>query len=198
MNTPRIHVDKRGVRVLGISESFIKSKSKKSILAGVVMRADLILDGFSFSRTTVGGMDATDCVIELYQTLHREDINFIFLNGCIISWFNIINLGRVHKDTGLPVICTTYEESEGLEKYFLEYFGTRAEERITQYKENGEREELRLHTGKTVFARYLGLDRKEAVRILDRFTLQGAIPDPLRVARLLARTLVQQMPETIL
>jgi endonuclease V-like protein UPF0215 family len=194
----RIHTDKKGVRVLGISESFMKSKSKKSILAGVVMRADLIVDGFSFARTTVGGMDATDCVIQLYQMLRREDINFIFLNGCVISWFNIISLERVHNDTGLPVICTTYEESEGLDKYFLEYFGTEAVDRIAQYKENGEREELRLHTGKTVFARYLGLDRKEAVRILDRFTLQGAIPDPLRVARLLARTLVQQMTETIL
>jgi len=194
----RIHTNKKGVRVLGVSESFIKSKSKKSILAGVVMRADLILDGFSFSRTTVGGTDATDCVIELYRMLRRQDINFIFLNGCVISWFNIINLKRVHNDTGLPLICTTYEESEGLDKYFLEYFGTKALDRIAQYKENGEREELRLHTGKTVFARYLGLGRKEAVRILDRFTLQGAIPDPLRVARLLARTLVQQMPETIL
>ena len=194
----RIHTNKKGVRALGISESFMKSKSRKSILAGVVMRADLIVDGFSFSRTTVGGMDATDCVIQLYQMLCRDDINFIFLNGCVISWFNIINLGRVHNETGLPVICTTYEESEGLDKYFLEYFGAEAVDRIAQYKENGEREELKLHTGKTVFARYLGLDRKEAVRILDRFTLQGAIPDPLRVARLLARTLVQQMPETIL
>lgn len=198
MQTPRIHTDKKGVRALGISESFIKGESKKSILAGVVMRADLIVDGFSFSKTTVGGMDATDCVIELYQKLRRDDINCMFLNGCVISWFNIIELGKVHRDTGLPVICVTYEESEGLEKYLIEYFGDRAEERIVKYRENGEREKLELRTGNTIFARYFGLGRKEALRILNRFTLQGAIPDPLRVARLLARTIVKQMPETIL
>jgi len=198
VQTQRLHIDKRGIRALGISESFIKSKSKRSVLAGVVMRADLIVDGFSFALTTVGGVDATTSVIELYQKLARKDINLILLNGCVISWFNIISLGRVHKDTGLPLICITYEESEGLERYLLEYFRNEAEEKIKRYRENGEREELKLHTGKTIFARYLGIDREEALRILNKFTLQGAVPDPLRIARLLARTIVQQMPETIL
>ena len=193
-----MHIDKRGIRVLGISESFLKNRSRKSILAGVVIRGDLVVDGFSFSRTTVGGMDATDSVLELYQKLQRKDINFIFLNGCVISWFNIVNLGKVHKETGLPVVCVTYEESEGLERYLKEYFGAQAEDRITAYVENGEREELALHTGMTVFARYFGLDKKEAVRILNKFTLQGAIPDPLRIARLLARAIARQLPETIL
>jgi endonuclease V-like protein UPF0215 family len=196
--TPRTHVDKKGIRVLGISESFIKSRSKKSVLAGVVMRSDLVIDGFSFSTTTVGGLDATSAVLELYRRLRRKDVNFIFLNGCVISWFNIISLRRVHAETDLPIVCITYEESEGLEKYLTEYFGTRAQERIDRHRENGEREELELHTGKKIFARYLGLERKEALRILNKFTMQGAIPDPLRVARLLARTVIQQMPETIL
>mgnify|MGYP001058424163 FL=1 len=198
MVTPRLHIDKKGVRVLGVSESFIKDKGKKSVLAGVVMRSDLVIDGFSFSTTTVGGLDATDAVLELYWKLERKDINFIFLNGCVISWFNIISLKKVHAETSLPLVCITYEESEGLEKYLTEYFGTQAQERIDRYRENGEREELELHTGKRVFARYFGLEKKEALRILNKFTLQGAIPDPLRIARLLARAIVQQMPETIL
>jgi len=196
--TPRLHIDKKGVRVLGVSESFIKGKGRKSVLAGVVMRSDLVIDGFSFSTTTVGGLDATDAVLELYWKLERKDINFIFLNGCVISWFNIISLKKVHAETSLPLVCITYEESEGLEKYLTEYFGTQAQERIDRYRENGEREELELHTGKRVFARYFGLEKKEALRILNKFTLQGAIPDPLRIARLLARAIVQQMPETIL
>jgi len=196
--TPRLHIDKKGVRVLGVSESFIKGKGRKSVLAGVVMRSDLVIDGFSFSTTTVGGLDATDAVLELYWKLERGDINFIFLNGCVISWFNIISLKKVHAETSLPLVCITYEESEGLEKYLTEYFGTQAQERIDRYRENGEREELELHTGKRVFARYFGLEKKEALRILNKFTLQGAIPDPLRIARLLARAIVQQMPETIL
>jgi endonuclease V-like protein UPF0215 family len=171
--TPIPHVDKKGIRVLGISESFIKNKSKKSILAGLIMRADLIIDGFSFSSATVGGMDATECVLEIYQKLGREDINIVFLNGCVISWFNIIDLKRVYRDITRPVICVTY----------------------AKYKENGEREEFKLHTGKIIFARYLGLNREDAEQALNKFTLNGSIPEPLRVARILARTLVHQMPK---
>jgi endonuclease V-like protein UPF0215 family len=189
------HVDKKGIRVLGISESFIKNKSKKSILAGLIMRADLVIDGFSFSKATVGGMDATECVLEIYQKLGREDINLVFLNGCVISWFNIIDLKRVYRDIARPLICITYEKSEGLEKYFTEYFGNDAEDRIAKYKENGEREEFKLHTGKIIFARYLGLKREDVIQVINKFTLHGSIPEPLRVARLLARTLVHQMPK---
>ena len=199
MLTPIPHVDKKGIRVLGISESFIKNKSKKSILTGLIMRADLVIDGFSFAKTTVGGMDATECVLEIYHKLGREDINLVFLNGCVISWFNIIDLKRVYRDIARPIICITYEKSEGLEKYLTAYFGPKeAEDRIAKYKENGEREEFKLHTGKLIFVRYLGLDRKDAIQALNKFTLDGSIPEPLRVARLLARTLVHQMSETIL
>lgn len=189
------HVDKKGIRVLGISESFIKNKSKTSILAGLIMRADLVIDGFSFSKATVGGMDATECVLEIYQKLGREDINLVFLNGCVISWFNIIDLKRFYRDIARPIICITYEKSEGLEKYFVEYFGNEAEDRIAKYKENGEREEFKLHTGKIIFARYLGLNREDVIQVINKFTLHGSIPEPLRVARLLARTLVHQMPK---
>jgi len=196
VRTSKVQVSKRGIRVLGVSESFIKGR-RRSVIVGVVMRGDLIVDGFSISRATVGGMDATESVIDIYLKLSRRDINLIMLNGCVISWFNVISLGEVHSRTGRPLICLTYEESEGLEKYFKEYFGEGSEERIAKYRMNGEREALRLHTGKTVYARYLGLDREETLKILNRFTVQGAVPDPLRVARLLARSIVKHMPETM-
>ena len=86
------------------------------------MRADGIVDGFGISNTTVGGMDATESVISLYEGLRRRDINIVFLNGCVISWFNVIDLKEVHKRIELPLVSVTYEESEGLEKYFKEYF----------------------------------------------------------------------------
>jgi len=56
----RLQVHKKAVRALGVSESFVKGISEKSVLAGVVMRADMAIDGFVFSKATVGGMDATE------------------------------------------------------------------------------------------------------------------------------------------
>ncbi len=189
----RVHVHKRGVRALGISESFIKRVSKRSVLAGVVIRSDLVVDGFSFATTMVGGMDATDSVIKLYENLDRKDINFVFLNGCVISWYNVINLKRFSEAIDSPLICVTYEESPGLETYFKENFPADWQERVKIYYGNGVREPLKLHTGHTIFVRFFKINREDAESILNKFTLNGAVPEPLRIARLLARAAMRSI-----
>lgn len=188
-----LHVHKKAFRALGISESFIKGLSEKSILAGVVARNDRIIDGFVFSRTTVGGMDATDKIIEMYRTLERRDVNVLMLNGCVISWYNVIDLDRVYKELSLPLICVTYEESEGLEKYFLELFPLDYDKRIEVYRKNGPRTPITLRTGHSIYARFLGMNLDEAREVLNKFTLHGAVPEPLRVARILARSILKTL-----
>jgi len=189
----RLHVHKRAFRTLGISESFVKGLSDKSILAGVVFRSDGIIDGFTFSRATVGGMDATEKIIEMYRALKRDDINVLMLNGCVISWYNVIDLEMVHKETSIPLICATYEESPGLEKYFRELFPSDYERRIEVYRRNGPRTPVKLHTGHEIYIRFLGMSLDEAKGILNKLTLHGAIPEPLRVARLLARGIMRML-----
>ncbi len=188
-----IHVHKKAIRALGISESFTKGVSEKSILAGVVMRSDMMIDGFTFSTVEVGGMDATERILEMYRNLKREDINLLLLNGCVISWYNVIDLNRLTEETGLPLICVTYEESEGLEKYFEELFPADKEERIRIYHNNGPRNILRLHTGYDVYIRFLNMSHDEAKHILGKITSHGAVPEPLRVARLLARSVMKNL-----
>ena len=187
----RLHVHKRGFRTLGISESFIKGVSEKSILAGVVMRADMMIDGFVFSRATVGGMDATDKILEMYKSLNRDDINLLMLNGCVISWYNVIDLHRVSDETGLPLICVTYNESAGLERYFKEYFPDDWMIRVETYRRNRGRTPVTLSTGHTVYIRFIGMSIEEAKGVLNKFTSHGSVPEPLRVARLLARALIK-------
>ena len=191
-----LNVHKKAVRALGIAESFVKGVSKRSVLAGVVMRADRVLDGFGFATATVGGMDATGKVIELYESLERDDINFILLNGCIISWYNVVDLHKVVEETQRPLLCVTYEESEGLEKYFLELFPDDWKCRVEVYRKNGSRTPITLHTGHTVYARFINLTLDEAKGLLNKFTIHGAVPEPLRVARLLARSLLKTHPQT--
>ena len=186
---------KKGIRALGIAECFRKGASRKSILAGVVMRADLLLDGFSFSVATVGGLDATEAVVRLYERLGRKDVNILMLNGCVISWYNVIDLNEVHERTGKPLICVTYEPSPGLEKYFKVYFPDDWAERLAIYERNGPRTAIRLKTGHEVFIRAIGLDEEEAKKVLDKFTLHGSIPEPLRLARLLARAVLASVDE---
>ncbi|MBC7109878.1 MAG: DUF99 family protein, partial [Archaeoglobi archaeon] len=68
-----MHPEKKGIRALGIAESFRKGYPL-SVLAGVVMRADWKIDGFACSLATVGGMDATEAVLKIFRDLSRRDI----------------------------------------------------------------------------------------------------------------------------
>ncbi len=155
------------------------------------MRADMILDGFTFSKVTVGGMDSTQKIIEMYEALDRKDINILLLNGCIISWYNLIDLTHVVDAIGLPLICVTYSDSKGLEKLFKENFPEDWQQRTEVYKKNGPRTPLTLHTGHTIYVRFLDISKEETSRLLDKFTFHGAVPEPLRISRLLAKSLMK-------
>ena len=152
------------------------------------MRKDLIIDGCAVSRVTVGGMDATDGVLAIVHALDRRDINMILLSGCVIAFFNIIDPGRVHDRTGLPVICVTYEESAGLEGDICHHFpGDTA--RLDAYRHLGKRTPHILPDGQKMYLRSWGLDPADAGRLCTSFTCEGKIPEPLRVARLTARAI---------
>jgi len=181
-----MHIPKNGLRALGIAECYTGRSISR--LAGVVMRKDLRIDGFTFSTVTVGGTDATAAVLRMMNELERNDINAIMLSGCIIAWFNIINPARIAQETGKPVICVTYEDSEGLLPEICHHFPGDTE-RISAYKNLGERIRVELHTQQTIFIRCWGIDAGDGTRLCNDFTIEGRIPEPLRVARLLARKL---------
>lgn len=179
-----MHLPKKGLRALAIAESY--NGRICSTLAGVVMRKDLRIDGFCFGNATVGGMDATETIIGMVRGLGRKDLNVILLSGCVISWFNVIDPGRIAEETGFPVICVTYEESEGLAEDIAYHF-PQDSTRLEAYRRLGERTPVRLHTGQAIFIRAWNLSTDDAAQFCNDFTLEGGIPEPLRVARLCAR-----------
>lgn len=181
-------VPKKGIRVLGIAESYTGRHTDPvtSTLAGVVMRRDLVIDGMVFGSASVGGMDATPSVLGMIHTLDREDIHLVMVSGCVISWFNILDPVRIFEETGIPVIGVTYEDSEGLEEDILHHFPGDLI-RLAAYRKLGARRPVLLHTGYPVFIRSRGMSGNDDEVLCNAFTRDGKIPEPLRVARLCAR-----------
>lgn len=179
----RFHGNKKGIRVFAVAESFEKH-DKKSVLAGIVMRRDLIIDGILYSDTVVGGNDSTEKVLSMVNRLGRNDINCVLLGGLIISLFNIINGKYINEKTGLPVIAISYNKSLGLKDSI---YGVNQEQKIQDYLKLEEREPLKLWTGKTIYVRIWGLDLLDALRLLNSLVIQGSKPEPLRLATLAAR-----------
>ena len=154
------------------------------------MRRDLHIDGFCFGRVRVGGTDATSEILRMIDTLDRQDVNAILLNGCVISWYNVIDPTALTEKTKIPVICVSYKDSEGLAEHIRHHFPD-DEERVRAYEKLGERIAISLKTGFSLYARGFGCPEHEVRQICRIFTLHGKIPEPLRVARLCARTVMQ-------
>ena len=185
----KLHLEKKGLRGLVIAESF-KQNSKKSILAGVVMRRDFLIDGFVFGKATLEGDDATETILSMYKKLNRPDISYLLISGIIIAMYNIIDLKKISQSLGLPVIGVTYQDSEGIEEAIRHHFPDSHESKLKEYQELEKRDKITLHTSYDIYIRKEGCTLSDVKHLLDELTLQGSFPEPLRVAQLLAKTLL--------
>ena len=185
-----LHLEKSGIRGLAIAESFSQD-SKKSVLSGIVMSTDLVIDGFVMGHSTVGGNDATDVILSMYEELGRSDVSFLLISGIIISSYNMIDVKRISEKTGLPIIAITHNESDGIEDVIKHHFPDSYKSKLAEYSKLGSREKITLHTSHNLYIRNEGCTVLEAKQILDKITSQGSIPEPLRIAQLLANTLLK-------
>ena len=186
-----LHLEKQGLRGLAIAESFHQN-SKKSILSGLVMRRDFVIDGFVFGTTTLDGDDATETILKMYDDLNRPDVSYILISGLIISLYNIIDIKKIHDSLQIPIIGVTYNESEGIEAAIKHHFPESYDSKIKQYQQLGSRDKIKLHTSSDIFVRREGCDLHDVKLLLNELTLQGSFPEPLRVAQLLAKSLLQK------
>jgi len=184
-----LHLEKPGLRCLAISESF-KQDHEKSILCGVVMRKDFVLDGFVLGNATIGGDDVTEKIIEMYENLKRRDINYILISGLILSMYNIVNVNKLFDYLHMPIIGVTYNESEGIEDSIKRHFPNSYSKKLEAYRQLGSREKIRLKTNYDVYVRKEGCSMSEVKTLLNSITLQGTMPEPLRVAQLLSNALL--------
>jgi endonuclease V-like protein UPF0215 family len=189
----RLHLNKPGIRALGVAESF-KQGRKSSVLAGVVMRSDFVVDGVAIGKTLVGGDDATSSIVSMYRRLGRNDVNLIMVSGAILSLYNIVDVDVLSRKSRLPVVCLTYKETSGIEGSIRRHFPDTAEAKLESYRKLGRRTGVLLRSGHKVYVRTAGLEPSALKPILNAFTLQGSIPEPVRVAKLVARASMLSRP----
>ena len=184
-----LHLEKNGIRGLAIAESF-RQDSKKSILSGVIMSNNFVIDGFIFGNSTLKGDDATEEIISMYNKVERPDISYILISGVVISLYNIIDIKKLHDILQIPIIGVTYKESVGLEETIKKHFPDDYKEKLEKYSMLGSREKISLDTSYDLYVRNEGCTTLECKQLLNKITLQGSVPEPLRVAQLLAKTML--------
>jgi len=177
---------KKQIRLLGIDDSPFSFNDSHSIIIGIVMRADGYLEGVLKKQVKIDGNDATQKCIDMIQnTRHKKQLKAMLLDGVALGGFNVVDIQEIFNVTNLPVITVTRDKPdfEKIKKALKQHFGD-WEHRYNLITE-GE-----LHEVKTkhnpIFVKFVGLSLSEAKEIIKISTIRGVIPEPIRVAHLVA------------
>jgi len=174
------------VRLLGIDDGPFHFTDKKTVIIGVVMRASGYLEGVLKKEITIDGAEATDLVVNMIKhTRHRRQLKAMMLDGVALGGFNIVDIDKVFDLTRLPVITVTRDRPNfdkiktALQAHFDDW------EMRFDLLLRGELFELETSYN-PIYVKCAGVSFEEAKEIITLATIRGVIPEPIRVAHIIA------------
>ncbi|HDZ35485.1 MAG TPA: DUF99 family protein [Thermococcus sp.] len=176
------------IRVVGFDDGTFsfssKLQRKKTILIGVVMKGSQEVVGVLSRWITVDGDDATDAMIEAVNSSRFKDLRVIMLKGITYAGFNVVDLERLHRDTGLPVVVVVRKRPDvgAMEAALRKHFSD-AEKRLKILKKAPPLVEV---IPEKLYLQAVGVDEKTAAEIIRATTRTGLTPEPLRLAHMIA------------
>ncbi len=179
---------KQQIRILAIDDSPLINE--RVTIIGAYFRGGEQLDGVLCRYITKDGMDATDTIISMARdSKFFGQIRVILLDGVTYAGFNPVDINKIYKEASIPVIvfmrsCPDFEKI----KLALSHLEG-AEKRWKIIQKAGKIHDI-ASPDKTVFIQFCGLDKETAVEIIRKTSTHSHIPEPLRVAHLIATGVV--------
>jgi len=176
------------VRILGIDDSALLSE--KVMIVGAVFRGGDWIDGVLRSEITKDGLDATEVICNMIKkSKHYGQIRTVILDGITYGGFNVVDIQMLYRETGIPVVVVmrSYPDFEKI-KSALKYFPD-GEARWEIIKRAGEIERMYGKKG-SVYVQRVGIGMETVKKIIRLTSIRSNIPEPLRVAHLIATGII--------
>jgi len=177
---------KHQIRLLGIDDSPFTFTEKYTTVIGVVMRGGEYLECVLKSQVSIDGNDATYVCKEMVEnSRHRKQLRAVMIDGIALGGFNVVDIEELYSSTSLPVITITRDEPDfekikvALQKNFEDW-----KERYSLMRKGELHKVKTLHN--PIYVKCAGVSIDEAKEIIKLSTIRGAIPEPIRVAHLIA------------
>lgn len=169
----------------GSFNAFSRGEDSHTVLCCAAMVRGRIQD-VRVSQIEVDGFDATDKLLGMLQGV---DVDVVVLGGITFAGFNIIDPSSILKEVGTPVIVYSGKEPDddamllALRKHFEDW-----RKRWSIIKGLGDVFEAVVRPGEPpVYFEVLGGSQEWAEAVLRSLALVCRIPEPVRVAGLIAR-----------
>ena len=157
-------------------------------VVGIVFRGGYWMDGVLHTEILVDGFDATQKIAEMVMASpHYRQIRVIMLNGITFAGFNVVDIKELSARTGLPVIAVTSKKPNLAEVQAALKHLPDSQKRWEAVLNAGELFSVSTNKGKwRIFVEAMGLSKSLAVEILRLTSTRSKIPEPLRVAHIVA------------
>lgn len=182
---------KKEIRVLGIDDGPFSFDQEKVVVIGVVMRGSGYIEGILKGEVEVDGDDSTKVLVDMINgSRYHDQVKATMLDGIALGGFNIVDIRELYRRTKIPVITITRDlpdldkMKETLQRKFENW-----EEKWRVIEEN---HLLKFETSHSpIYVALAGIQENDAREIIRISTIRGVIPEPLRVAHLIASGIVK-------
>lgn len=177
------------IRVVGFDDCPFRFGQKEVVIIGAVFRGGDYLDGLISTKINVDGMDSTDKMVEAIKTSkHKGQIRVIILHGITFGGFNIVDIQKLSRKTGLPVIVVIGHKPDLTSiKRALKKFED-SKERLNLLSKAGPIMNTQIENRSiksTVYYQVSGTNPKIAAKVIKATSTRSNIPEPLRAAHII-------------
>jgi len=186
---------RKALRTVGVDDGGFQSqwsqirRHGKAILAAVLLN-EYWIDDIHVGEITVDGLDATEILAKL---LNNWAFDAVFLSGVSFAGFNLIDADAIYKKFRRPVIVVSGDKPDNIAvKKALQTHFTDWEARWRIIRKLG-----RIYSAAPVVAEpplyfeAVGLSARSAKLMIRALAVSSRLPEPIRVARLIARGLTR-------
>lgn len=171
---------KNEIRIIAWDDCSFTRKSKKVRIVGVITRGAKQIDGLLSTIITKDGTDVTEKIANsILNSRHYNQLSIIMLDGISFAGFNIVDMEELYKLTKLPVIAVQRKKPDV--SLFLKTLEKLFPDRVRVAKKAG-----KIKRYKHLCYQCKGIDTKTCEKIFDLTCVHSNIPEPIRVAHIIA------------
>jgi endonuclease V-like protein UPF0215 family len=173
-------------RFLGIDDAPFRFSDGTVPVVGVVVQAPSYIEGVLTTLVEVDGRDATDRIAEMISSSrYREGLAMVLLDGVAVGGFNVVDVDRLHAAIRRPVVTVTREKPDlaAIERALRRRFDD-WEDRLARMRRH-DAVPVRFHAS-TLWVSFVGAELRAVEEAIALTTVRGNLPEPLRIAHLMA------------
>ena len=177
---------KKQIRILGIDDAPFTFTDKETSVIGAIMRGGEYLECVLRRQVTIDGEEATQvCIDMITSTKHRKQLKAVMLDGIALGGFNVVNIQELYESTSVPILTITRDKpnfnkiKRALTKNFHDW--------KHRWDLINQGELFQIHTSHNpIYMKCVGISLETAKELIKLSTIRGVLPEPIRVAHLIA------------